>query len=933
MRVLAGLMMALCGGWCLGEEWERESFVLAPEVEERWAGWMEGAQPLRVKKETERMAGVIEELRKAHGLNVGAVAELKAVVPGLVEETVRDWEQFLRQIYRPTFQGTAKEGLEGMGVIQQEPVTMMAGHEIAFYLLPQERAAFVSAVKRVLPGEVFEVWEAGRVKRGEERKKQARSLVEAGILERKPAKIYANELAKAVEGGLAVLGKDSAEGKAMVKQVEVWAAAYEEVCREMSVLKADSFVLTGQGWRNVTAQGWHLFLPRRTGVINAHREKLKEMTMAGGGGAQLAALAKRWEPEDFKLDSMVDLAWEANMREARVLHLKKREEKFLKEVVRLQEGYGLSESGAVRLREVEPELAKAAMPFWEQSMRTLFRQVLVGKPEQALEMLKSRYGPGVLAGFPAPVHQETVNSEAWEKLLKRELDGDAFAKWLKDRDEGLKKRTEEMRVLVAAGRERFEPEKLFAKAFDEVLSVEMLEVAGEAEWRKKWEEAVKGYAKDYVEACVQRSVDGLEARDALGGTWETARKNGNYFQALPLEPWVERYRDELMKLVPAEAKVAHERLVKEREAWTKGVVVRARVMIVEQMVPLDAAQLKAVRELAEALPIEAGESLLNPEVDPEHWKVWKGAEGARRLNEILDDRQERMVAKGVARFEKGNSGMGSSQEVAPEVLRHPALGAEDPEAVEELVSEYLAENSQEHAMKGLESIMRDVDAVVRVLGLDEGVRAELELGAKGTVQAAAEAYRVNQGRWVRSQTQGATTATIRNWLKNLGGYTFHFGNEGNTTVEEVLNEVIDAKQREVVLAYQDEVKGRRDEAIAEVALGRLQMALGLNTAQREKLRKLLVGVMAKYGPDIETNFRSWGERMPWYLQSYYLMLPGAGVEEGELKGLLNERQREIWDEQVTERGGHYWGQILEYHERRVQSKGERLANRRILFQQ
>jgi hypothetical protein len=57
------------------------------------------------------------------------------------------------------------------------------------------------------------------------------------------------------------------------------------------------------------------------------------------------------------------------------------------------------------------------------------------------------------------------------------------------------------------------------------------------------------------------------------------------------------------------------------------------------------------------------------------------------------------------------------------------------------------------------------------------------------------------------------------------------------------------------------------------------------------------------------------------------------VEEGELKGLLNERQREIWDEQVTERGGHYWGQILEYHERRVQSKGERLANRRILFQQ
>lgn len=159
------------------------------------------------------------------------------------------------------------------------------------------------------------------------------------------------------------------------------------------------------------------------------------------------------------------------------------------------------------------------------------------------------------------------------------------------------------------------------------------------------------------------------------------------------------------------------------------------------------------------------------------------------------------------------------------------------------------------------------------------------------------------------------------------------GNEGESLVEEVLNEVIDDKQRGLVLAYQDDVKGRRDEVIAEVALARMQTALGLSTEQRERLGKALVGVMETYGPDIEMNFRSWSERMPWFLQNYYLMLPGSGVGEAELKGLLNDRQREIWDEQVTERGGHYWSQILEYHERRVKGKSGPVANRRIFFQQ
>ena len=72
--------------------------------------------------------------------------------------------------------------------------------------------------------------------------------------------------------------------------------------------------------------------------------------------------------------------------------------------------------------------------------------------------------------------------------------------------------------------------------------------------------------------------------------------------------------------------------------------------------------------------------------------------------------------------------------------------------------------------------------------------------------------------------------------------------------------------------------------------------------------------------------------MPWFLQSYYLMLPAAGVVEADLKAVLNERQRAIWDEEVTQRGGSYWGQVLEYHEQRKNSPRVKAAKRRIFFE-
>jgi hypothetical protein len=851
-------------------------------------------------------------------------------VPGVVTETVWNWESTMRKFHRPNYQGEAKTGLEAMGRLKQEPVGMLAGHEIPFYLVPQELDGFIETVGRVVPNEVFAKWNEGRLLAGEARRKQGREWVEAGFKMKDPAKEYRAAFDKFLEQSKMVLSENGADYLGMVKMIEEWAKGYAEKCRELSLLRVDSFLLTGPGWTQAKAKGSFLQLAPKSESVKEHLATLKGL-LDEKSKLLLAAVSTQWEKESFKLELRVEAAWSKHLKEARELHIKSRAERMSKEVVRLQKEFELSDRQVAHLQAKTGELSEAAVLIWEQSMRRLFRLYLTGDADRALKKLAGEYSPGWLAAYPAPYQQETVNSAEWEELIKGVLSVESFSKWKEQRDKEMERRERETKEMVAAGLEKMEPTKKLKEAFD-VLLVEMAGEAEDEEWMKPIRSKVEGWLKQYVKACEERSVLWLDACHLTGSSWTRARKTGYYLSLLPIEDWVSKHRDELMEMMPEEVMVAHRKGAEEREAWMTKVIVEARLMIVEKLTPLDKGQLKAVNELAAKLPTSIDDPLLNPESDPEHWRVWKGPEALKELNKILDDRQERMVAKGLARLEKGNSGTSSKEEVEAVVLRHPSLGQEDPVAVEAVVSAYLAEQSRDHAMRALESLMREVDALVRVLNLDETARERLELAAKGTAQAAEEAYRVNQGRWIRGQAKGATAAVVRQRLKSMGGYSFDVESGGETLLDEALDEVTDEKQKEVMMAYQEEVKSRRNRVIAEVALARIQKALGLGEKQREQLGKAMTRVMEKYGKDIETNFQGWGERMPWYLQSYYMLLPGAGVAQGELKAMLSERQLEIWDEQVMETGGHYWGQILEYHDQRMRNEGNQKSKRRIFFE-
>ena len=151
-------------------------------------------------------------------------------------------------------------------------------------------------------------------------------------------------------------------------------------------------------------------------------------------------------------------------------------------------------------------------------------------------------------------------------------------------------------------------------------------------------------------------------------------------------------------------------------------------------------------------------------------------------------------------------------------------------------------------------------------------------------------------------------------------------------MEQALEELAGKEQVKAIQARKRDAARQRLDACLEVALARLDSKLLLSPKQHARLLGLLREVAEKYGPDIDEQFRGWGDRQPWFLQSYYLLIPCSGVAEQDLKEVLSEWQLAKWNELATAHGGHYWGQILEYHEQRMQMEKQGAKRWRPVFE-
>ena len=243
------------------------------------------------------------------------------------------------------------------------------------------------------------------------------------------------------------------------------------------------------------------------------------------------------------------------------------------------------------------------------------------------------------------------------------------------------------------------------------------------------------------------------------------------------------------------------------------------------------------------------------------------------------------------------------------------------EDVEGAISDFLYEQTRLRQKEMLTEKLLKLEDILRVTQLSGSGVNRLQTAARGVVDNELALWKMNVENMVRSNIRGATGANIKRRLDSLEEYQVHYGvNRG--TKESLWDKTVKAELTEVQLAAWrkelDERAAFHDQAIAANILSELDRRVLLNQDQWDKLQSKIVGVMKEFGPDIMRMF-SGGNSVPWYLQSYSMYIPMAGIEEKELKTILKPDQMDTF-KKMDQSGGSYWESIQSNHEQRMREK-------------
>ncbi len=613
-------------------------------------------------------------------------------------------------------------------------------------------------------------------------------------------------------------------------------------------------------------------------------------------------------------DAEVEAAWQQAVKKARPKILEHFHEQANQLVKTSVEDYALTEEQKTILERTAPELARASARHMEEALR----QGLEIESTDSQSLLRNLQNNDLAAGLQhvtAPYSKRPEMLDDWAEALRQVLPPEDFAAWEKDKIQRLEERQRKTREFIQSGLEKTDPAGQLEKQLTSILNdlrFEKLNQAGQKQVRQladTWKNDLAAEGERRTLVMLDMATD-----ETLSSYWQQLENHGGFLILPPLPFWLENRFPELLEILPPANRALLEEQRRARAERARLALRKMRVMIVELMTPLDESQRQAVAALAAELPEDEKDALLSS-YQMEPWQVWQEKPAAAKLAAILDDIQERLWTQGIKQLKDNRPRAQPAGNASKPPERHPGLGPPDPSLVEAAISEHLAEESAQHAQRGLLPLLRRAAEAVRVAGLDESARAALELAARGAMQARVEEHRRNQSRYLRSQMQGATAQNIRQRLAVFNGYSFSGHPHQKSLFDEQLDDLLGADQKKCLSDHQQASLQRRHEAQLDLLLARLDLAMSFSADQFAALQKSLATVMQKYGEDMDLVFSSWGERMPWFFQSYYAYLPAAGLEENDLR-VLNERQQQLWEEQVTQQGGHYWDQVLEIHEQR-----------------
>jgi hypothetical protein len=211
--------------------------------------------------------------------------------------------------------------------------------------------------------------------------------------------------------------------------------------------------------------------------------------------------------------------------------------------------------------------------------------------------------------------------------------------------------------------------------------------------------------------------------------------------------------------------------------------------------------------------------------------------------------------------------------------------------------------------------------ISRVAHVAEGSVSRLLTAARGSAEEFLANWRQNAESNVRSQVSDATAETIQQKLASLEEYQWQSSSDGKSVLWD--NAVSAELAPEERALWEKELNARgafRENATAALIAVEFERKHALTSAQVAKLQSGVAQILEDYREDFGGYFSS-DDSSRWYLQTYSMFMPIAGIPEGELKATLSKEQWESWaTSNEHSNATQYWQNVKENRERREKAK-------------
>jgi hypothetical protein len=516
----------------------------------------------------------------------------------------------------------------------------------------------------------------------------------------------------------------------------------------------------------------------------------------------------------------------------------------------------------------------------------------------------------------------------WVAVVKRLVPADSLAAWQKDR--AVKKRaltdeiTKGIQGLAAQAKDSHEMTlRNEVSAMAEGASISKEHV-------KLLEQAAKGVVEDFMRQWQKKMVERLATMSERQRSQVYGRRMGvginleGEGDARQIPAW----KTKVKEILSAEEQQRWEDVLAERRQLALQSFSHVALMEMDKRVYLTAAQRQKLEPVAEAVIkkmfgdqgireeqeydldstemirslAKAREQDVKPLMDDGQWKRWKDL-----ANYDGSDQRRYIPTNGT-----------KTPPPKPPPAKKDGKRLEPPTA-ESIISEHLSQQSHTLWTKQVAAMQLRVEEAARVGALPpEGV-ARLATAAKGAVENLLAPWKSSMDGYVRSQLRDATPQNVRPKLDGMGTISmsgYGSGAEDSPLWKEALNEVMPPDKRKLWQQEQDARTDYQNAAMTGVVLYHLQRQCPITVDQRKSLEPLIKRVVNDYTPDLNGWFSS-----PWYLYSYYVFVPMAGVPEKELEKVLGPSRMKQVKNTVLPRGQEYWDNIKEQHDQRVRNGG------------